>query len=452
VIPPVASALRALAQGLLVVAWFALASAAVASPAPCADCIVAGAATAALEPPAGVPLAGYGSLTRRLLFPDILGLYPYAFWFKPSEGTLDPLFARALIIEGNGTRVAWATVDLVAVDRRFTQEVSERLRAAGLPPASVIISASHTHSGPGAFGDSGLWGFLAVDRLSSDVRSSVVNAIVRAFAQADAAKVPARMAAFTREAPDLTTGRLGLPVDREIVGLRVGTADGRALALVWNYAIHGTMLGPGNLRLSGDVMGVASQIFEREMGIPVLFINGSVGDVSPRRHGLGPLGAVAAELAAVLREGWQQSRELRATPVAVRATRVALPSPFVSARNCLGSWVPRSLGLPLGWSMPSDAELIAVALGDVIWVVFPGELQSALGQEIKDAARRRSALGFVAGVSNDYLGYFVTAKAYGIPSYVGCGTLYGPAAGERLTQAARELIRELWEGRGAPAR
>ena len=58
----------------------------------------------------------------------------------------------------------------------------------------------------------------------------------------------------------------------------------------------------------------------------------------------------------------------------------------------------------------------------------------------------------MAGVSNDYLGYFVTAEAYGIPSYVGCGTLYGPAAGERLTQAARGLIRELWEGRGAPAR
>ena len=108
-------------------------------------------------------------------FRTFSGCYPYAFWFKPSEGTLDPLFARALVVEGNGARVAWATVDLVAVDRGFTQEVGARLRAAGVAPASLIISASHTHSGPGAFGDSGLWAFLAVDRLDAAVRSALAT-------------------------------------------------------------------------------------------------------------------------------------------------------------------------------------------------------------------------------------------------------------------------------------
>ena len=73
-------------------------------------------------------------------------------------------------------------------------------------------------------------------------------------------------------------------------------------------------------------------------------------------------------------------------------------------------------------------------------------------QAIKDAARARFGLGFVAGVSNDYLGYFVTAEAYATPSYVGCGTLYGPAAGERLVRAARELIQELREGLDGLAR
>src|SRR5262249_13969871 len=259
------------------------------------------------------------------------------------------------------------------------------------------------------------------------------------------------VAAFAREGPDVTTGRLGLPVDREIVGLRVVGADGQAVALVWNYAIHGTMLGPGNLRLSADVMGAASDIIERELGIPVLFVNGAVGDVSPRRHGPAALREVGVELAAVLREGWQQGQVRRAAPVAVRATRVGLPAPFVSARNCLGRWVPRGLTVPIGWAMPGDAELIGVALGEVVWVVFPGELQSALGLEIKEAARARYGLGFGGGVSNDYLGYFVTAEAYAVPSYVGCATLYGPAAGERLTRAARDLIRELGPGRaGAP--
>lgn len=443
----------AVIRGLGLGALLAFAVASIADAASCASCVVAGAATVSLVAPAGAPLAGYGSLVRRLLLPDVLGVYPYAFWFKPSEGTLDPLFARAVVVESRGTRVAWATVDLVAVDRSFTREVAERLRAAGVPSVHLIISASHTHSGPGAFGHSGFWAFLAVDRLNAAVRSTLVSSVVQAITRAAAAMVPARVAVFTREGPDVTTGRLGLPVDREIMGLRLVTADGRALALVWNYAIHGTMLGAANLRFSGDVMGATSAILERELRVPVLFVNGAVGDVSPRRHGHAAVQEVGAQLAALIREGWQQSRDVRSVPIVTRATRVNLHAPFVSLRNCLGRLVPRGLTIPLAQAMPADAELRAVALGDTVWVVFPGELQSALGQQIKQAAARaRFEFGFVAGVSNDYLGYFVTAAAYATPSYVGCGTLYGPESGERLTQAARGLIQDLAERRDAAGR
>src|SRR5262249_45090518 len=75
------------------------------------------------------------------------------------------------------------------------------------------------------------------------------------------------------------------PLDPELLGVKVTTADGAPLALVWNYAIHGTTLGPRNLRLSGDVMGEASRRLEAALGAPALFVNGAVGDVSPARHG-----------------------------------------------------------------------------------------------------------------------------------------------------------------------
>ena len=48
---------------------------------------------------------------------------------------------------------------------------------------------------------------------------------------------------------------------------------------------------------------------------------------------------------------------------------------------------------------------------------------------------------FVAGVSNDYLGYFPTAVDYRRASYVACASLYGPEAGARLTEAAAGLLR-----------
>jgi hypothetical protein len=201
-------------SGWLAVALLAALGAAPARAGPCSDCLRAGAATVALAPPAGTPLAGYGSPARRLAFPDVLGLYPYAFWFKPSEGTRDPLFARAVFLEEGAVRVAWATVDLIAVDRTFTREVQERLRAAGLAPVTLIVSASHTHSGPGAFVPSALWAFLAVDRYHAEVRSTLAGAVSWAIIRAEAAG--ARAGGELRgEAPDARWDASGLRGPRE---------------------------------------------------------------------------------------------------------------------------------------------------------------------------------------------------------------------------------------------
>jgi neutral ceramidase len=93
--------------------------------------------------------------------------------------------------------------------------------------------------------------------------------------------------------------------------------------------------------------------------------------------------------------------------------------------------------------MPREAPLVAAALGDTAWVTFPGELQTALGQTIKREARAPFATVFVAGLSNDYLGYFTTREDVRRAKYVACATVYGPTAGGCLTDAAIDLLREL---------
>src|SRR5438067_998162 len=74
------------------------------------------ASTAILRLPPGTPLAGYGGMKRRLLFPDLFGRDAHAFWFKPSVGERDPMTVRALVLETPAARLAWVTLDLVAVD------------------------------------------------------------------------------------------------------------------------------------------------------------------------------------------------------------------------------------------------------------------------------------------------------------------------------------------------
>ena len=61
---------------------------------------------------------------------------------------------------------------------------------------------------------------------------------------------------------------------RRIGVLRIDHADGRPLALVANYAIHGTVLGQANLQISGDAPGVVSNYVEGKTGALPLFVNG----------------------------------------------------------------------------------------------------------------------------------------------------------------------------------
>ena len=407
----------------------------------CAECVRAGAARVVLTVPEGTPLAGYGDRMRRLLVPDVAGRHRHAFWFRPNEGSRDPLAVRALVLEGGGRRLTWLTVDVIAVDRAFTARVARALGEAGLPAGALIVSASHTHSGPGAFLESGILGVVSADRYDREVREALVGSLVEATRRAEAAKVPAQIGSASVLAPALTRGRLGPRVDREIVVLKVVSDTGVPVAGVWNYAIHGTMLPSVNLRLSGDVMGIASHEIERATGVPTLFVNGAVGDVSPARHGEVETTGAARELAAAVREGWNAVRRVAPAPLFLATVGVALPSPSLAVRNCTAPWVPRWLTVPLGAALPRDTDLIAGRLGDVGWVTMPGELQSRLGETVKRAGR--PARVFVAGLSNEYLGYFLTAADYHRVAYIACASLYGPEAGDRLARAAQQLLRDL---------
>jgi hypothetical protein len=423
----------------LVVALAAWPAGALAS---CTDCLLAGAAAVDITVPAGTPLGGYGSLARRLAFPDVLDRHPHAFWLRPHAGQRDRLRARALVLEAGEGRVVWIAADLVAVDRALTSAVTARLGTDGLR-GDVVVSASHTHSGPGAYMKGGLLGALSVDAEDAEVREAVTGALVEAARAAARARRPARVGIGRQPGPDLTVGRLARPVDQDLVVLKVDRVDGTPIAVVWNYAIHGTMLGPKNLELSGDVPGLASLEVERRAGVPALFVNGAVGDVSPRHHGARAMESSARDLAGAVVDLWRRIEAAERGPLRVARAGVELSAPRVSLRNCVGSWVPAGLTLPLGWALPRTAEVLAGAIGTATWVTVPGELQSALGRQLRDGAGARPTL--IAGLANDYLGYFLTPADHAAPAYVSCASLYGPAAGEQLVEAGRALLRQLAE-------
>src|SRR5205807_1699339 len=93
--------------------------------------------------------------------------------------------------------------------------------AAGHAYAAVIVSASHTHSGPGAYIDSEVFGALATDRFDAGVRRAVLDGILAAVERAERDKAPALVGAGTTAAPALTESRLDRPLDPEVALLKL---------------------------------------------------------------------------------------------------------------------------------------------------------------------------------------------------------------------------------------
>ena len=74
----------------------------------------------------------------------------YAGRTTPSQGVLDPLLAKAMVVEwSEGERGVIITTDLVGVDADFAAVVCDDIKkATGLERRQIIINYSHTHAGP----------------------------------------------------------------------------------------------------------------------------------------------------------------------------------------------------------------------------------------------------------------------------------------------------------------
>src|SRR6202022_1258204 len=71
------------------------------------------------------------------------------------------------------------------------------------------------------------------------------------------------------------------PADRQIGLLRLERPDGTTIAVMANYAMHGTVMSGANLEISGDAPGVAAAYVEQKIGAPVLYVNGAAGNMAP---------------------------------------------------------------------------------------------------------------------------------------------------------------------------
>ncbi len=211
----------------------------------------------------------------------------------PANGTHDPLFAKALVLDAAGSRLAIVTLDAgMMVSDNLRRDVASRLNIPVL-----LLAASHTHSGPYFLDD---YGVPTKNPVQRAYLADVENKIFHAVEEAASTMFPATLSAG-RGSLQLGYNRLLLrddgraralfenpervpygPVDPEFVLLRVEDESGRPRALIVHYATHSVVLGPSSCKYSADYPGVMQAKLEGEMkGTQVMFVQGGAGDINP---------------------------------------------------------------------------------------------------------------------------------------------------------------------------
>jgi hypothetical protein len=217
---------------------------------------------------------------------------------RQSTGVHDHLYHRIVAMDDGKTQFFLISSDICLYSPSVYDEVASALEAEmGIKPLQVWWTTTHTHSAP-EVGVPGLGEAFLGNRYNHDhnteytawVKKSLMEGIKEAQARLERARLGVgwgmAMANINRRARDLEgPAFLGLnpdgPADRQIGLIRLEKSDGKLLALIANYAMHGTVLGPQNLLISGDAPGIVADYVEQKLGAPMLYMNGAAGNLAP---------------------------------------------------------------------------------------------------------------------------------------------------------------------------
>ena len=245
----------------------------------------AGVAEADITPEGRLPMWGYGARHAKL-----------------SEGVLDPLLAKAVVLAAGDDKLALVGMDL---GRGPTRPMMEKIRKAIREQAGiehVLICGSHTHHGPvieltdrEGFGRGRFDDAVAYAKKLPDM-------LIRVILKADKNLRPARIGVAKKDIDynrNRHTKRRPKVTDPMLAVVRLDDLEGKPIAVIVNFAAHPVMTEVMLLKFSADYPGYMRRKVEAQLGAPCVFMQGAAGDMSPNpgadRHGPKAFGEALAD-------------------------------------------------------------------------------------------------------------------------------------------------------------
>ena len=225
-----------------------------------------------ITPKIPTPLSGYGSRKGAL-----------------SVGVHDSLWVRGFIFKNQTEKIAFITLDALIVPPAVTHQLIEQLPSIGFDIQHVYLTATHTHSSMGAWGNSFI-GELFAGEFDQNVVDQLTSKILNVIQKAEKNIEPSQIGYAEYKAPELVSNRLvdekGI-IDPWFRVMKVKKNSGKT-ALLTTFSAHATCLASDELMFSRGYPGQLVDSLESLTGIEfAAFAAGSVGSHRPESGGVG---------------------------------------------------------------------------------------------------------------------------------------------------------------------
>ncbi len=407
---------------------------------------------------------------------------------RNSTGVHDDLYARTLVIEGaDGTSTALMTLALCNLSVPFMERIRDGINEkTGIPADNIIMSFTHTHSGP------------AVEQASKEYQDFLVERATASAVDAWNSRIPGRIGVGATQALGLGMNdrRMlhgGLHADPEVGVIKVEDANGKLMGVAFNYGCHPSTLDLHNLEFTEDwpyysITGLKERLGE---DVWVAYYQSAQGDAKVGYTA--ELSAVGADMYGLRSFQYAEYKGgLMVDPVVAALDTIATSGdPEITvAKQTLD--LPRRESYPVTLqealrnqkaaqdklaemekkpgigkrvldmyrvdvfladqmvggarrfenSDPSepirDILQQAVRIGDAVFVTFPNEVFTEIGKAVKDRSPYDKT--FVIGLASGHGGYIPTAAEYSESGYAVNGSPFSPRCEQIVIDSSLELI------------
>jgi hypothetical protein len=392
----------------------------------CFAMVSAGIGKSQITPSTGTPSAGY--MERR---------------GQGMQGTHDPLLAIALFISNGEKNIVLCSVDHLGFTYEMVQKITEKVQSnAALADCEIFIGSSHTHSGGGAHLNIPVLGEALAGAYNPSITQFYIEKTAQAILNAFQNRRPAKIGIGYGYADRLSHYRGQWPKNlqplADLTLIKVTHLDDTPLALLFNYAVHPTVLTSQNFLFSADFVGFVREHLQSCFGaeMQAMYFNGAQGDIVPvifnEKDRFDSCNQMAVSLSGTIKTIWDQTETNTSLQIStLKEYYVFKPQPT-----------------PFGLALPIEAyasEINAIVMNEShAFLTIPGELSTAYDQYLKGIGDK---LGYanisIFGLTNDAHGYIILPASWRHKTFESSLSFGGENYGTFVVEIAEKLLKNL---------